>query len=106
MARAACSRWGSGRAWRSRSPAARCRPQARLARDASRARRLGSLGVRALALPAVLALVLGLASVHRIEHTLHTQWHAFIHLAERGEGTAPSGSSLSHSRLLSGAGNR
>jgi UDP-GlcNAc:undecaprenyl-phosphate GlcNAc-1-phosphate transferase len=61
-----------------------------------RARAIGSW---LLAIPVVVALVVGVSSARRIDHDVRDQWHAFTHLAEQG-------SSDSQSRLLSGAGNR
>jgi UDP-GlcNAc:undecaprenyl-phosphate GlcNAc-1-phosphate transferase len=78
----------------------------RLWSDPGRARRLRALGARALVLPALAALVLGIASAHRVQHAVRTQWHAFAHLAEPGEVSSPTASSASRSRLLSGTGNR
>ena len=78
----------------------------RLWREPGRARHLRALGARALVVPALAALVVGIASAHRIGHEAHTQWHAFVRLAEPGESAVPSSSGASRSRLLSGAGNR
>jgi UDP-GlcNAc:undecaprenyl-phosphate GlcNAc-1-phosphate transferase len=69
---------------------------------ASRARRAGSW---LLLVPVLVALALAVASAHRIDHDVRTQWHAFTHLAEPG-GSGSTSSSASHSRLLSGGGNR
>jgi O-antigen ligase len=71
-------------------------------RLASRARRPGSW---LLLVPVLVALVLAVASVNRIDRDVRTQWHAFTHLAEPG-GSGSTSSSVSHSRLLSGGGNR
>jgi UDP-GlcNAc:undecaprenyl-phosphate GlcNAc-1-phosphate transferase len=69
---------------------------------ASRARTAGSW---LLVVPVVLALAVAAGSAHRIERDVRDQWHAFTHLAEPGESGAAA-SAASHSRLLSGAGNR
>jgi UDP-GlcNAc:undecaprenyl-phosphate GlcNAc-1-phosphate transferase len=69
---------------------------------ASRARTAGSW---LLLVPVVLALAVAAGSAHRIERDVRDQWHAFTHLAEPGESGAAA-SAASHSRLLSGAGNR
>jgi len=69
---------------------------------ASRARRAGSW---LLVVPLVLALAVAAGSAHRIERDVRDQWHSFTHLAEPGEGGVAA-SAASHSRLLSGAGNR
>jgi UDP-GlcNAc:undecaprenyl-phosphate GlcNAc-1-phosphate transferase len=69
---------------------------------ASRARRAGSW---LLLVPVLVALALAVASAHRIERDVRTQWHAFTHLAEPG-GSGSTSSLISHSRLLSGGGNR
>ncbi|MDQ6811062.1 MAG: O-antigen ligase family protein, partial [Actinomycetota bacterium] len=68
---------------------------------AARARRAGSA---LLVVPVIIALVLGAISAHRIERDVRTQWHSFVRLSEPGENALSS--SASHSRLLSGAGNR
>jgi tetratricopeptide (TPR) repeat protein len=62
-------------------------------------------GSRLLVVPVVLALAVAASSAHRIERDVRDQWQAFTHLAESGESGATV-SSASHSRLLSGAGNR
>ncbi len=69
---------------------------------ASRARTAGSW---LLLVPALVALALALASAQRIDRDVRNQWHAFTHLAELG-GSGSTSSSVSHSRLLSGGGNR
>jgi len=69
---------------------------------APRARTAGSW---LLVVPVVLALAVAAGSAHRIERDVRDQWHAFTHLAEPGESGAAA-SAASHSRLLSGAGNR
>jgi hypothetical protein len=71
-----------------------------------RARSLGVLGSWLLAIPVVVALALSAGFAHRIGTEASDQWHAFVHVGERGESTTPSSPSTSHSRLLSGAGNR
>jgi UDP-GlcNAc:undecaprenyl-phosphate/decaprenyl-phosphate GlcNAc-1-phosphate transferase len=86
---------GAGVAWALLSRLAGTLPQ----------RRLRTAGSWLLAVPALLALVLALASAHRIGHEAQRQWRAFTHLAEPGESANPAASS-SRSRLLSGAGNR
>jgi len=58
-----------------------------------------------LVVPVVLALAVAASSAHRVERDVSDQWQAFTHLAEPGERGATA-SSASHSRLLSGAGNR
>ena len=58
-----------------------------------------------LVVPVVLALAVAAGSSHRIESDVSEQWHAFTHLAEPGE-NGTTASLASHSRLLSGAGNR
>jgi len=70
--------------------------------SAARARTVASW---LLVVPVVLALALTAVSAQRIERDVRNQWHAFTHLAEPGEGAAAA-SAASHSRLLSGAGNR
>ena len=77
-----------------------------LASSAERAQRMRLLGTRALAVAAAVALALGVASAGRIGHEANTQWHAFVRLAEPGESAVPSASGATHSRLLSGSGNR
>jgi UDP-GlcNAc:undecaprenyl-phosphate GlcNAc-1-phosphate transferase len=67
--------------------------------------RLRVAGSWLLALPALVALALALASAHTIGHEAERQWHAFTHLAEPGESANPA-ATASRSRLLSGAGNR
>jgi hypothetical protein len=54
---------------------------------------------------AVLIVPAGVALVRAssIEHTVSTQWHAFVHLSDATPGQASTGAST---RLLSGAGNR
>jgi UDP-GlcNAc:undecaprenyl-phosphate GlcNAc-1-phosphate transferase len=69
---------------------------------ASRARTAGSW---LLVVPVVLALAVAAGSAHRIDRDVRDQWHAFTRLAEPGESGAAA-SAASHSRLLSGAGNR
>jgi hypothetical protein len=59
-----------------------------------------------LVVPIAAALVIGLARAARIEHTLSSQWHAFVHVSEVGEGGGPYAPATSRTRLLSGAGNR
>jgi UDP-GlcNAc:undecaprenyl-phosphate GlcNAc-1-phosphate transferase len=54
-----------------------------------------------LAVPAVAAAV----RLPSIEHTIRTQWHAFVHVADTGSGPAPAASGT-QTRLFSGAGNR
>jgi UDP-GlcNAc:undecaprenyl-phosphate/decaprenyl-phosphate GlcNAc-1-phosphate transferase len=71
-------------------------------RLASWARTAGS---RLLLVPVLVALATAVASAHRIDRDVRTQWHAFTHLAEPG-GSGSTSSSVSHSRLLSGGGNR
>jgi hypothetical protein len=58
-----------------------------------------------LVLVCVLALAVAVVSVGRIQREVRGQWHAFTHLANP-EATHGPASSASHSRLLSGAGNR
>jgi hypothetical protein len=58
-----------------------------------------------LVVPLVLVLGLAVGSAHRLERDVRSQWHSFTHLAEPQE-SAAAASSASHSRLLSGAGNR
>ena len=58
-----------------------------------------------LVVPVVLALAVAAGSAHRIEHDVHDQWHAFTHLGG-SSASGSSSSSVSQSRLLSGAGNR
>jgi UDP-N-acetylmuramyl pentapeptide phosphotransferase/UDP-N-acetylglucosamine-1-phosphate transferase len=71
-----------------------------------RARRGHVLGSWLLVLLAAAAVALGAASAHRIGNEVNTQWNAFVHLAEPGESATPSSGAGTHSRLLSGAGNR
>ncbi|HEV2980553.1 MAG TPA: MraY family glycosyltransferase, partial [Solirubrobacteraceae bacterium] len=71
-----------------------------------RAANMRTLGAWLLAVPVVAALAAGVASAGRVSHDASAQWHAFVHVAEQGEGAAPSTPSTSQSRLLSGAGNR
>ncbi len=68
----------------------------------SRAR---TVGPWLLVAPVVVALAIALASANRLERDLSTQWNAFTHLAEPG-GSGSASASVSHSRLLSGGGNR
>lgn len=77
----------------------------RLAAQAGSASRARTAGSWLLLVPVLVTLVLAVGSVNRIEREVRTQWHAFTHLAEPGTSGSPS-SSLSHSRLLSGGGNR
>ncbi len=58
-----------------------------------------------LTVPAALALVLALVTAHSLDRDVRNQWHAFTHLAEPG-GSGATSASISHSRLLSGGGNR
>jgi UDP-GlcNAc:undecaprenyl-phosphate GlcNAc-1-phosphate transferase len=69
---------------------------------ASEARRVKWVGSWLLVLPALVALVVTIGSVHRIERDVRTQWDSFTHLAAPSDST----SSATQSRLLSGAGNR
>jgi cytochrome bd-type quinol oxidase subunit 2 len=69
------------------------------------AARLRAVGSGLLVLLSVIALVVAVASTHRIEREVRGQWHAFTHLATAGTSEGAS-SSVSQSRLLSGAGNR
>ncbi|MGA2319513.1 MAG: O-antigen ligase family protein [Solirubrobacteraceae bacterium] len=71
----------------------------------SLALRAGTAGSWLLVVPVVLALAVAAGSAHRIERDVRDQWHAFTHLAEPGDNGAAA-SAASHSRLLSGAGNR
>jgi UDP-GlcNAc:undecaprenyl-phosphate GlcNAc-1-phosphate transferase len=71
-----------------------------------RARSLRAVGSWLLAIPVVVALALSAGFAHRIGTEASKQWHAFVHVGERGESTTPSSPSTSRSRLLSGAGNR
>ena len=57
-----------------------------------------------LVIPVAAALVVGVAAEHRIERDLSNQWHAFTHLTEPGD--SASATAATHSRLLSGGGNR
>jgi UDP-GlcNAc:undecaprenyl-phosphate/decaprenyl-phosphate GlcNAc-1-phosphate transferase len=59
-----------------------------------------------LAVPVVVALALAIGFSHRIETEASRQWHAFVHVGQAGESSAPSSPSTNRSRLLSGAGNR
>jgi O-antigen ligase len=67
--------------------------------------RLGAIGSWLLAVPVLVVLAVGLASTHRIQHELDSQWNAFVHLGEPADSRTPTAAS-SNSRLLSGAGNR
>jgi UDP-GlcNAc:undecaprenyl-phosphate GlcNAc-1-phosphate transferase len=67
--------------------------------------RAAALGSWLLAVPVVVVLAVAAGSTSRIEHEVRGQWHAFVRLAEPADSRAPSAAS-SHSRLLSGAGNR
>jgi UDP-GlcNAc:undecaprenyl-phosphate GlcNAc-1-phosphate transferase len=77
----------------------------RVGADRPRAVRLRALASWLLVIPATIALALGVVSASRIGHDVRTQWHAFVRVAEPGENAKPSPAST-HSRLLSGAGNR
>jgi UDP-N-acetylmuramyl pentapeptide phosphotransferase/UDP-N-acetylglucosamine-1-phosphate transferase len=67
---------------------------------------LARAGSWLLALAVVAALALAIGFSHRIDTEASRQWHAFVHVGEAGESTAPSSPSTNRSRLLSGAGNR
>jgi UDP-GlcNAc:undecaprenyl-phosphate GlcNAc-1-phosphate transferase len=71
-----------------------------------RAHRMRAVGSWLLVIPVVLVLGLSAGFAHRIGTEASDQWHAFVHVGERGESTTPSSPSTSRSRLLSGAGNR
>jgi hypothetical protein len=58
-----------------------------------------------LVIPLVLTLAVAVGSAHRIEREASDQWHAFTHLAEP-DASGATASAASHSRLLSGGGNR
>ena len=66
-------------------------------------RALARAGAWLLAIPVTVALLVAAGSTARVEHAVSRQWSAFVRVAEPGEAQTPS---LSHSRLLSGAGNR
>ncbi len=76
----------------------------RLSRSGTQAHRIRTAAAWLLAIPVAAALVVGVASAHRIEHDLSNQWHAFTHLTEPGDSI--NASAATHSRLLSGGGNR
>jgi UDP-GlcNAc:undecaprenyl-phosphate GlcNAc-1-phosphate transferase len=74
---------------------------ARRAGPAAALRRAATVAAVAVVLVPVAAAVIRHSS---IEHTLRSQWHAFVHLSEPGRGSASSAST--QTRLFSGAGNR
>jgi O-antigen ligase len=71
-----------------------------------RAPALRRAGSRLLVVPVLVALALAVGFAHRLDTEVSRQWHAFVHVGEAGESTAPSSPSTNRSRLLSGAGNR
>ena len=72
-------------------------------RGPSTARALQRAATVAAILVVVLPLGVALTRASRIEHTLRTQWHAFVHVADTPTTSTPAATST---RLFSGGGNR